>query len=47
MKDWYEMPMTDGESSQKFTIKEVLLYGVIVPAMLVIVLGVAGWIERM
>ena len=49
MRDFYERlmtdSMTDDESGQKFTTKEVVVYGIVVPVVLVLIMGVAGWIE--
>lgn len=45
MKDFFEKMMTDDESGQKFTVKEFLVYGVVVPVVLLVVMGIAGWME--
>ena len=45
MRDFFERLMTDDESGQKFTTKEVVVYGLVVPVVLVLIMGLAGWIE--
>ena len=45
MRDFFERLMTDDESGQKFTTKEVVVYGIVVPVVLVLIMGLAGWIE--
>ena len=45
MRDFFERLMTDEESGQKFTTKEVVVYGIVVPVVLVIIMGIAGWME--
>lgn len=45
MRDFYENLMTDDESVQKFTKKEVIVYGIIVPVVMVVIMGIAGWLE--
>ena len=45
MRDFFEKMMTDDESGQKFTAKEVVVYGIVVPVMLVVIMGIAGWME--
>lgn len=45
MKDFLEKLMTDDESGQKFTTKEVVVYGIVVPVVLVVIMGIAGWME--
>ena len=37
--------MTDDETQQKFTTKEVVVYGIVVPVVLVLIMGIAGWLE--
>lgn len=45
MRDFFEKLMTDDESKQSFTTKEVVVYGILVPVVLVIIMGIAGWME--
>lgn len=45
MRDFFEKLMTDDESGKKFTTKEVVVYGIVVPVMLVLIMGIAGWLE--
>ena len=45
MREFFEKLMTDDESGQKFTIKEVVVYGIVVPVVFVIIMGIAGWME--
>ena len=45
MRDFFEKLMTDDESRQKFTTKEVVVYGIVVPVVLVLIMGIAGWLE--
>ena len=45
MRDFFERLMTDDETQQKFTTKEVVVYGIVVPVVLVIIMGIAGWME--
>lgn len=45
MKDFFEKMMTDDESGQKFTAKEVVVYGIVVPVVLVLIMGLTGWME--
>ena len=45
MRDFFEKLMTDDESGQKFTTKEVVVYGIVVPVVFVIIMGIAGWME--
>lgn len=41
MKNW----MTDDETRQAFTRRELVVYGVIAPLVLVAVMCLAGWME--
>lgn len=45
MRDFFERLMTDDEMCQKFTTKEVVVYGIVVPVVLVLIMGIAGWLE--
>ena len=43
MRDFFEKLMTDDETVQRFTTKEVVVYGIVVPVVLVLIMGLAGW----
>ena len=45
MRDFFEKLMTDDETQQKFTTKEVVVYGIVVPVVLVLIMGIAGWMD--
>lgn len=45
MKDFFEKLMNDDETGQKFTPKEMLIYGVLVPLGLFVIMAIAGWME--
>ena len=45
MRDFFEKLMTDDETGQRFTTKEVVVYGIVVPVLLVLIMGIAGWLE--
>ena len=45
MRDFFEKLMTDDETQQKFTTKKVVVYGIVVPVVLVLIMGIAGWME--
>ena len=45
MRDFFERLMTDDESGQKFTTKEVVVYGIVVSVVLVLIMGIAGWMD--
>lgn len=45
MKDFFEKLLTDDETRQKFTTKEMVVYGIVVPLVLVLIMGLAGWLE--
>lgn len=45
MRDFFAKLMTDDGTQQKFTTKEVVVYGIVVPVVLVIIMGFAGWME--
>ena len=44
MRDFFKKLLTD-ESGQKFTKNEVIVYGIIVPVVMVVIMGIAGWLE--
>ena len=45
MRDFFENLMADEEIGRKFTTKEVVVYGIVVPVVLVLIMGIAGWME--
>jgi thiosulfate reductase cytochrome b subunit len=45
MRDFFERLMTDDESGQKFTTKEAVVYGIVVPVAFILIIGIAGWME--
>ena len=45
MKEFIMKLMSDDETRQAFTKKEVIVYGIIAPLVLVAVMCLAGWIE--
>ena len=45
MRDFFEKLMTDDESGQKFTKYEIVVYGILVPVGLLLIMGIAGWLE--
>ena len=45
MRDFFEKLMTDDETCQRFTTNEVVVYGIVVPVVLVLIMGIAGWME--
>lgn len=45
MREFFEVLINGEESGQKFTVKEVLVYGVLVPLGLILLMGLAGWLE--
>lgn len=47
MRDFFEKLMTDEESGQKYTVKEMLVYGVLVPLMMILIMGIVGWMDTM
>lgn len=44
MKQFLEIMMKDIQR-EKFTLKECLVYGVVVPLGMIALMGLAGWIE--
>lgn len=45
MKEFFEKLMTDDETQQKFTKKEVILYGIVMPAAFIGILFLTSLIE--
>lgn len=44
MKEFLKKMKNDVEG-EGYTFKEILLYGILVPLILVLLMGVAGWME--
>lgn len=45
MKDFFEKLMSDDDNDKKFTKYEIVVYGILMPVGLVLIMGVAGWLE--
>lgn len=45
MKKFFEKMMTDDETQQKFTKKEMVVYGIVVPVAFFTIMCLAGWLE--
>ena len=45
MKDFFEKLMSDDDNDKKFTKYEIIVYGILVPVGLVVIMGIAGWME--
>ena len=45
IKEFFEKFLSDDETKQHFTTSEKVIYGVLVPVVLVIIMGIAGWME--
>lgn len=45
MREFFEKLMNDDENDQKFTVKEMVVYGIFVPLGLFVLMCVAGWME--
>ena len=46
MKKFWEI-MSDDYREENFTLKEKLLYGLAVPAGMIAIIGIAGWLETL
>ena len=47
MKQFFEKLLSDNEDNKKFTKFEICVYGILVPAALVLIMGLAGWLESL
>lgn len=47
MKEFLEKLMSDNDNDKNFTKFEMVFYGIIIPSSLVLVMGVAGWLESL
>ena len=45
MRDFFEKLMSDDDNDQKFTKYEIVVYGILVPVGLMLIMGLAGWME--
>lgn len=45
MKEFLKKLMSDDETQQAYTKREIVVYGIIAPLVLVAVMALAGWIE--
>ena len=45
IKKLVEMFLQDEESGRRFTKFELVIYGILVPIVLVVIIGIAGWME--
>ena len=45
MKEFFQKLMSEDEDKHHFTKYEVIMYGILVPLALVLLMGVAGWLE--
>lgn len=45
MRDFFEKLLIDDETGQKFTKKEILIYGILVPLTFVAIMCIAGWLD--
>ena len=46
MKEFFNV-MFEDMKQEGFTKKEVVIYGVVVPVVIILIIGMAGWIEQM
>lgn len=47
MKKFFLKLMSDDENKHHFTKYEVFMYGILVPLELVLLMGIAGWLETL
>lgn len=45
IKEFMSRVMSDDETKHEFTQSEKVIYGVLIPIGLVIIMGIAGWME--
>ena len=45
MKDFFKKLMSDDADIKQFTKYEIVVYGILVPVGLVLIMGIAGWLE--
>ena len=45
MKDFFKKLMSDNDNDKNFTKYEIMVYGIMVPVGLMVIMGIAGWLE--
>lgn len=45
MKEFLKKLMSDNDNDKNFTKYEIVVYGILVPVGLMVIMGVAGWLE--
>lgn len=45
MKELWRRLMIDEEQGQQYSEREIVVYGLLLPVALVIIMGLAGWLE--
>ena len=45
MREFFKKLMSDDENNMKFTKYEMVMYGIVLPLELVLLMGIAGWLE--
>ena len=45
MREFFKKLMSDDENNMKFTKYEMVMYGIVLPLGLVLLMGIAGWLE--
>lgn len=46
MKDFFEVMEKDIQK-ESFSRKEIIVYGILVPLVLIAIMGIAGWLETL
>ena len=47
MREFFKKLMIDDENNMKFTKYELVVYGIVLPLGLVLLMGIAGWLETL
>ena len=45
MREFFKKLMSNDENNMKFTKYEMVMYGIVLPVGLVLLMGIAGWLE--
>lgn len=45
MKEFLKKLMSDNDNDKNFTKYEIMVYGILVPVGLMVIMGIAGWME--
>lgn len=45
MKEFLKKLMSDNDNDKNFTKYEIMVYGILVPVGLMVIMGIAGWLE--